>query len=177
GLIDGERVGLMGSSFGAYSTLAILAHASDRFRAAVAENPVGSVNPLAWWGEQARIAGLGHAIPGGPVEEFVMAGFAEGGQLGLGGPPWKVPEHYLRNSPFFRAPYIKAPVMLIASDLDSSSLAASQAMYAALVREGNEAVLVHYWGESHAISSPANQRDELERITAWFTGHLKAPAP
>lgn len=172
GLVDPARMGVMGSSFGAYSTLSILSHASDRFKAGVADNPAGTLNPISAWGTQHAYVGLGHAFHGSPIEEFPFAGFQEGGQIGLGAPPWEAPELYVTRAPFFRVQHIKAPVMLFASDLDGS-LADAESMFAALVRSGNEAVLVHYWGESHAVVSPANQRDQMDRITAWFEAHLR----
>jgi dipeptidyl aminopeptidase/acylaminoacyl peptidase len=36
-----------------------------------------------------------------------------------------------------------------------------------------ETELVVYEHEGHAFSSPQHQRDVIERVAAWFDGHLK----
>lgn len=82
-------------------------------------------------------------------------------------------DRYTRNSPVFHADKIKTPIMLIHLDLDSFPLVGYDEMYAALSILGKDATYVRYWGEGHWRQSPANMKDELDRILAFFDRHLK----
>lgn len=63
--------------------------------------------------------------------------------------------------------------MLIHGDLDGfDSFNDTQRLFAALVRTGTHPVFLHYWGEFHGITYPANQIDEATRISNWLSIHL-----
>ncbi|PZQ63462.1 MAG: hypothetical protein DI570_08865 [Phenylobacterium zucineum] len=171
GWTDPERVGLIGHSFGGYSTAAVLARRSDRFRAGIAIS--GPYDFVGGWGLR------------GPREAFEdrgdygfgseTRGKVEQGQIGLGAPPFAAPEAYVRASTLFAAPTIRTPLLLAVGDLDpgSTALTQSERFFAALARAGNPAVLVRYWGQGHVQDDPWAVRDQWRRFNAWFDLYLK----
>ncbi len=171
GLVDRERVGIVGHSFGGFATAAVLSKHSDRFRAGIAMS--GAFDFSAGWAARA----FGDELVDQDSYAFAAEtrGYVEHGQIGLGGPPWEDVGSYVRASPFFAATRIKTPLLLTVGDLDlgSTSLLQSERMYAALLRTGNPAVLVRYWGEGHVQSEPAVAKDQWRRFCAWFDHYLR----
>jgi hypothetical protein len=103
-------------------------------------------------------------------------GFVENGQIGPGAPPWIDPAAYVRASPFFAAPRLTTPPAADrrrSLDLGSTILQQSERLYAALLRCGDPAVLIRYWGEGHVQADPGAVRDQWTRIGAWFGRYLK----
>jgi dipeptidyl aminopeptidase/acylaminoacyl peptidase len=172
GLVDGDRVAVMGTSFGGYSTYALLENAPTRFKTGIAESS-GMIDPIHGWGSPTGWDGIADASNGAPTEEFSSESWVEGGQLQLKVPFWKNPEGYLRSSPLYHADKVRVPVLISHGDLDGfDSFNDSQRMFAALVRNGTQPVLLHYWGEFHGIAYPANQIDETARITDWLAHYI-----
>jgi dipeptidyl aminopeptidase/acylaminoacyl peptidase len=171
GWVDPDRVGIMGQSFGGYSTASVLAARSDRFRAGVAVS--GVYDFAAGWGGRM----LGQSFVDEDSHPFVVEtlGYVEGGQGGLLAPPWAAAEAYRRNSPFYRVADIKSPLLLLQGDLDLgvTSLSLAERFYAALRRTGNKAALVRYWGEDHVQHDPWAVTDEWRRATAWFDLYVR----
>lgn len=168
GRIDPQRVGVMGQSYGGFSTAALLAQRSDRFKAGV--SLAGLYDFFHAWGMRSfeeifSDQGLGTA----------MAKFVEEGQGQLGKPFWHAPEAYIRMSPIFHVDTLDAPLLMLHGDLDmgGTDLAGAERMYTALLRAGKKPALVHYWGEGHVAQSGAAMRDQWTRITAWFGHYLK----
>lgn len=168
GRIDPQRVGVMGQSYGGFSTAALLAQRSDRFKAGVS---------------MAGLYDFFHAYGQRSLEEMfsdeplgtVAAKFVEEGQGQLGKPFWQAPEAYLRISPIFHVDTLDAPLLMLHGDLDmgGTDLAGAERMYTALLRAGKKPTLVHYWGEGHVTQSGAAMRDQWMRITTWFGHYLK----
>lgn len=171
GFVDKDRVGLLGHSFGGFSTASILARRSDRFKAGAAIS--GVYDFASAWGSRQSWDVL--VDPDGYTFDLETKGYVENGQMRLGAPPWEVPNAYLRASPLYRAPDIKTPLMIMVGDLDlgTTNLQQSERLYAALRRTGNPAVMVRYWGQRHAQEDPGAVRDEWERLSAWFAHYLK----
>lgn len=168
GVVDPGRVGVMGVSFGGYSTAAILAKRSDRFAAGIAMAGIYD-----WIDAYGALSQAQILTPDGRdqfPEEVV-----EQGQIRLGRPFWKNLEAYTRNSPIFHVEQIDSPLMMLQGDLDSAgtSLTGALRMYNALVRAGKKPVLVRYWGEGHHAGSEWAIRDQWSRITTWFDAYLK----
>lgn len=172
GWVDPGRVGIMGQSFGGYSTASVLSKRSDRFRAGVAIS--GVYDYAAGWGSRFPPSVM---LDEG-AQPFVVEtrGYVEEGQAGLLAPPWKDPEAYRRNSPFYQAQDIRSPLMLFVGDFDLgvTDLSLAERFYAALRRTGNPAVLVRYWGEGHVQKDPWAIKDEWTRARAWFGKYLAA---
>jgi dipeptidyl aminopeptidase/acylaminoacyl peptidase len=177
GWVDPARVGIIGQSFGGYSTAAVLSRRSDRFRAGVAVS--GTYDEELAWGSRRYADGFVDA-DNTPFTIETLA-YVEKAQVGLGSPPWVDPEAYRRNSPFYQAGAIKSPLLIFHGDLDlgPTSLQQGERFYAALRRTGNAAELVRYWGQGHAQRDPWAVRDEWRRAQAWFGRYVRdaTPAP
>jgi dipeptidyl aminopeptidase/acylaminoacyl peptidase len=172
GLVDGDRVAVMGTSFGGYSTFAILENAPARFKTGIAESS-GYLDPVHFWGSPTGWDGIAGESNGDPVENFGSESWVEGGQTQLKAPFWKNPDAYLRSGPLYHADRVRVPVMIIHGDLDGfDTFNDAQRMFAALVRNGTQPVLLRYWGEFHGTVYPANQIDENTRISNWLTHYI-----
>lgn len=170
GWIDPQRVGLIGHSFGGFSVAAILSRQSDRFRAAVAMS--GPYDFAAGWGARRPLERMTDADDWTGSEE--TRGTVEEGQIGLGVPPFVDGARYLGASPLYAADRIRTPLLLTAGDFDHGGAGLEQAerLYAALVRAGNPAVMVRYWGQDHVQDDPWAVRDQWRRFTGWFANYL-----
>jgi dipeptidyl aminopeptidase/acylaminoacyl peptidase len=172
GWVDLERVGIIGHSFGGYSTAAVLSRRSDRFNAGVAMS--GVFDYAVGWGARAPSESMVDANGHGFTQETRV--YVERGQAGLQVPPWMAPDAYVRVSPFYDAPKIRTPLLLTVGDFDLgiTQLQQSERFYAALQRAGSPAVLVRYWGEGHTQTDPGAVRDQWTRFNAWFGRYLAA---
>ena len=172
GIVDGDRVAVMGTSFGGYSTFGILENAPGRFKTGIAESS-GMLDPIHFWGSPTGWDGIADKSNGDPVESFGSESWVEGGQTQLKTPVWKNPEAYFRASPLYHADKVRVPVMIVHGDLDGfDTFNDAQRMFAALVRTGTKPVLLRYWGEFHGIVYPANQIDESTRISNWLSNYI-----
>jgi dipeptidyl aminopeptidase/acylaminoacyl peptidase len=169
GIVDRDRIGVMGQSFGGFSTAAILSRRSDRFKAGVAM--AGAYDWMFAYG----MKGVDATLTDDGRSQRVDMEIIETGQIRLGKPFWKDPQPYIRNSPIFQVERIDAPLLLLQGDLDSSltSLPDADRMYNALVRAGKKPALVRYWGEGHVAESQSAIRDQWARIKAWFNHYLQ----
>ncbi len=177
GYADPERVGLLGSSYGSISALALLAQ-TNRFRAAAISN--GAANFSSHYGQLGIVRRL---LP----EDLFAVGQAtsyegQGSYLWLGGPtPWSDPVRYVAASPLFEVDKIETPLLLMHADLDwGYPMAQFDEVFTALLRMGKTAMYARYWGEGHEVNSPANLRDAWSRIERWYTKYLnneRAPEP
>lgn len=170
GQVDPGRVALFGHSFGGYAAL-IAAAQSPRFRSVIAKAAVTDIAAL-----RGGLIPHDAAVPEDGYELDFGTGWSELGQGHLRTTPAADPERYRRNSPLTFAGQITAPVLLIAGDQDEVPIGQSQAMFAALYRQGRDAELVTYWGERHLIASPANLRDLYGRVFAWLAKTLPPAA-
>ncbi|MGR4863185.1 prolyl oligopeptidase family serine peptidase [Caulobacter sp. LARHSG274] len=157
GLVDGRRVAIWGHSYGGYAAVAAAAQ-SPRFKAVITGAP--TVNLISAYG---RIGPFLNVVPEGGLPIAASTGWHESGQARMGVPPWKDPQLYLRNSPIIHADKIVAPVLILYGDNDKE-LSQPQSLFFALYRQDKDAVLVTYRNEGHVIQSPANVRDEHQRI-------------
>jgi dipeptidyl aminopeptidase/acylaminoacyl peptidase len=170
GMIDPRRVGVIGQSFGGYSTAAILAKRSDRFRAGIAMAGVYD------WVYAYGIRALEQTLTNDGNIVAAETTMVETGQIGLQKPFWDSPQAYMRNSPIFHVESIDAPLLLLHGDFDMgiTGVPDAERMYNALLRAGKKPALVRYWGEGHVAQSAWAMRDQWERITAWFGHYLGA---
>lgn len=168
--LDPDRIALWGHSFGALTAVAA-ATQSPRFKSVIAS--AGVHNEISHWGSFRRHQWV---LPQDGTSSTSGAGLVEAGQAHMMAPPWADPQRYLRNSNLFAADRINVPVLLIHGEADELLVDQSQQLFSALNRQGKDAVFVTYWGEGHALASPANLRDLYGRIIAWL-GETMPPTP
>ena len=135
GLADGNRVGLMGTSYGGYSVVSLLAQ-TERFRAALAVAPWG-VNMMSFYARQ----------NGGGI------GWCETGQARLGGSPWENRSAYMENSPFFLLDRVSTPLLVVCGTGDQPGSNQAEETFVALRRLGKRVELRLYKDEHHSTSS------------------------
>ncbi len=163
GIADPERLGIWGSSYGGYSTLAVLAQ-TTRFKAAAVD--AGFANMVSLYGWMAERS-----------NEPTWQSWAEISQGRMGGTPWQYRERYLENSPVFYLDRVKTPVLIIQGSADpGAGDFFSNEIFMNLRRLGKEATYLKYKAGSHTVASfsYAEQVDVLQRLLAWFDSHLKS---
>jgi dipeptidyl aminopeptidase/acylaminoacyl peptidase len=165
GIADPKRLGVMGHSYGGYSTYGLITQ-TDRFKAAISLAGISDLVSL-----------YGSFIPQArytlfPHEELYVPSRIEFGTFRMGSPPWKDLARYIRNSPLFYAERVKTPIMIIQGDLDNAPIQQGEEFFTALYRQGKRSEFVRYWGEGHVMDGTANVRDMWERIYAWFDQFL-----
>lgn len=161
GVADPDRLGVMGHSYGGYSTLALIAQ-SPRFKAAVMRAGMGDL-----------MGGYGQLAPDGT--NYGLA-WAESGQGRMGGSPWEFRERYLENSPIFYLDRVKTPLLIIHGEKDDAvPVFLADEVFTGLRRLGKPVTYVRYAGEDHWEGgwNYPNQVDSVSRILAWFDKHLK----
>jgi dipeptidyl aminopeptidase/acylaminoacyl peptidase len=167
GIADSDRVGVMGASYGGYATYALVTN-TRRFKAAVS------------WAGLTNLVSLYGIIPAnyraGPDAHVPLAApeQAESGQERMGAPPWDDLWRYLKNSPIYYVDRIETPILMIHGDVDIVPIEQDEELFTSLFRLRKRARLVRYWGEWHAIESPANIRDMWTRVFDWFDHYLVA---
>jgi dipeptidyl aminopeptidase/acylaminoacyl peptidase len=166
GTFDPDRMALVGHSYGGYTVMAAIGQ-SDRFKAAISMS--GLSDMFAKWHTLASV----NRVMSQEAAQFNWgSGSVESGQDEMFKPPWADPARYLRNSPMYAVDRIKTPLLLFHGDQDVVTIEQSDAMFAALYREGKDAISVTYWGEGHLLDSPGNVRDMYARTFAFLDEHL-----
>lgn len=170
GIVDPKRVGVTGQSFGGFSTAAILAERSDRFKAGVAM--AGIYDWIFGYGMLPMDKIL---TDDGDIYDLEIK-MVENGQIQLHQPFWKAADAYERNSPIFSVEKIDSPILFLHGDLDLgvTGLPGAERMYNALLRVGKTTALVRYWGQGHVAQSAPAIRDQWFRMTAWFAHYVKS---
>jgi dipeptidyl aminopeptidase/acylaminoacyl peptidase len=153
GGLDGKRLGFVGWSYGGYMAYC-LATGTDRFSALV--SGAGYLDPLLSYvgqGDQAMVLG------------------DQTTQGGLGGPPWKFQERYLKTGPLWRLEKITAPILIVVGSDDKRVPPSESEQAFRLLRRANKAaVLAVYPGGTHSLKRwPAEQQIALaNRLETWF---------
>lgn len=162
GIADPARLGVMGHSYGGYSTLSLIVQ-TNRFRAAIAADGFGDL--LSAYGQMSND---GSAF---------QTSIAEHGQGLMGDTPWQLRTRYIENSPFYYLDNIETPVLLIHGGADESVMPfLADEMFVGLRRLGKEVEYARYEGEGHSPTEwhYQNQKDYCERMLAWFQRYLES---
>lgn len=170
GYIDPDRLAVQGHSYGGYAAAAVIGQ-TNRFKAAVAQS--APYNLYSLYGQIDPRRRLSVEQDG---LNLYNVSLLETGHSGMGGPPWRDPERYLRNSPISLVEAVRTPIMLIHGDLDYVPIAQAEEYFTALTRLNKDAVFLRYFGEDHILNSPANIRDMWRRLFGWYEQHLGRPA-
>jgi dipeptidyl aminopeptidase/acylaminoacyl peptidase len=153
GLADPNRLGVCGLSGGGNLTCWIIGQ-TDRFKAAVPENPV--TNWLSFYG----VSDIG-------------PWFA---QAELGGPPHELPEVYRRCSPISYAHRCVTPTLLIQGEADYRCPAEqSEQFYTVLKANGCTVEMLRLPASSHAGSirgTPQLRRAQNEALLEWIQRYV-----
>ncbi|HWR36825.1 MAG TPA: prolyl oligopeptidase family serine peptidase [Clostridia bacterium] len=166
GIADPERLGVMGQSYGGYSTYALVTQ-TTRFKAAIT---------LAGYSDLFSLYSQFEArdrYSERPHENLFMELMSETQQTRMGTHPWDNLWRYLRNSPVFFLDRVQTPLMIIQGDMDYVSIGQGEEFFSGMYRLNKRARFVRYWGEGHTIESPANIRDMWQRVFSWFDEFLK----
>ncbi|MBX3169140.1 MAG: S9 family peptidase [Candidatus Eremiobacteraeota bacterium] len=141
GLIDRQRVAILGQSSGGWAAIALLTE-PDLFAAGIGING-GYDQPSLY----------GYAFPNEELKYYI-APWMEGYHGRMGTHPWgdSLPR-YLAASPYYQAHKIQSPVLLIHGGEDSAfPVADAQAMYLALKTLGKQVQLAIYPRQNHVVN-------------------------
>lgn len=162
GLVDPDRVGVYGQSYGGYAVNLLITQ-TDRFAAAA--NVSGKVNIISFLGDSPRITTRNYRA-------------AEEGQDRIGATLWEQPHKYINTSAVMFADRIDTPLLLLSGEGDWNVPATNQReMYYALRRLGKEVVWVNYMKGGHGAgraSTVEDFHDHWRRMFAWFRVHFEA---
>ncbi|MFL6674590.1 MAG: prolyl oligopeptidase family serine peptidase [Massilia sp.] len=148
--VDGERLGLMGHSYGGFMTMWGVTH-SQRFKAAVAG--AGIANWISYYGQNG-------------IDTWMIPFF--------GASAYDDPAIYRAASPIESIKAATTPTFIYVGERDvECPPAQSVEFWKGLRAMGTPASLVIYDGEGHAIRKPEHQRDQRQRTLAWFDRYLK----
>jgi len=161
GIADPEKLGVMGASYGGYSTLALIVQ-TTRFKAAVMENGFG--NLFSSYGVM-----LKSGLP-------LNVGWAEEGQGRMGGPPWQFRDRYVQNSPVFYLDRVQTPLLIIQGGMDVSDFQSDE-IFVGLRRLGKNVTYVRYEQEGHGLRGFVNKIDYWKRVIELFDSHLGKTGP
>jgi len=167
GLVDPEKLGVHGTSYGGYATNLLITQ-TDRFAAAI--NISGKVNIISFLGDSPKITTRNYRA-------------AEDGQDRIGATLWEQPQKYVAHSAIMFADRIETPLLMLTGEGDWNVPATNQReMYYALRRLGKEVVWVHYMNAGHGAgrsSTVEDFHDHWNRIIGWYNEHFagdEAPA-
>lgn len=167
GIADPDRLGVMGQSYGGYSTLSLIVR-TTRFKAAVEID--GMADYVGFYGEMAKD---GSAFGTALSELSQRVGW-------MGGTPWQFRDRYVENSPVFYLDKVETPLLIVHGSSDTTVAPfLGDEIFVGLRRLGKEVVYVKYEGEGHSPLdwSYADQVDFCNRIIAWFNLHLADTPP
>ncbi len=164
GVVDRDRVGLHGHSWGGYQT-AFLITQTPAFKAAVAGAPLTdliSMYSSIYWNV---------GITNQQIFESSQGRFTGG--------YWDMPEAYIRNSPVFHAKNVVTPLIILHNDKDGAvDFNQGIEYFNTLRRMEKPVVMLQYRGENHGLAKQANMKDYMVRMREFFDHHLQGkPAP
>ena len=150
GMVDPDKLGVGGWSYGGISTDFIIAQ-TPRFKAAI--SGAGSALFASMYGHDRYIRDY---------------------ELELGH-PWKDKAVWDKVSPFYKIANVTTPTLFMGGDIDwNVPILGGEQMYQALKSLGRETELVVYPGEYHEFKAPSHLKDRLERYLAWYAHYVKA---
>ena len=148
--VDGQRLGLIGHSYGGFMTMWGVTH-SDRFKAAVAG--AGVSNWISYYGQNG-------------INQWMIPFF--------GASAYDDPAVYRRASPIESIKAAKTPTLIYVGERDVETPAAqSLEFWHGLRAMGVPSSLFIYDGEGHSFRKPEHQRDLQKRTIGWFEQYLK----
>jgi dipeptidyl aminopeptidase/acylaminoacyl peptidase len=165
GVVDPERIGLHGHSWGGYQTAFLATQTGKLFRAAVAGaalTDMVSMYSSVYWNTGSANQPIFEASQGRFSGDF-LENF----------------DAYIRNSPAFHADKVEIPLLMLHNERDGAvDFNQGITFFNTLRALGKDVVLLQYVGENHGLAQLRNQKDYTSRMREFFDHFLKgAPAP
>jgi dipeptidyl aminopeptidase/acylaminoacyl peptidase len=161
GLVDPDKVGVHGTSYGGYAASLLIAQ-TDRFAAAI--NISGKTNMISFLGDSPRIGTRNYAA-------------AEVGQDRIGESLWEAPMKYIEHSAIMYADRMNTPHLLLTGEGDWNVPAANtRELYYALRRLGKKVVWVNYKTAGHGAGWAGTEEtylDQWKRMLDWYAEHFE----
>ncbi len=159
GMVDADRVGLIGHSWGGYEA-AFIPTKTDIFAASVSGAALTNFFSM---------FGTIHWNQGLPESSHF-----ETGQARMDVPYWDDMEAYVRESPVIGIPDLETPMLMAFGDSDGTvDWHQGIEMYNYARRAGKQFVMLVYADENHSNRQKKNQVDYHHRVLDWFGHYLK----
>jgi len=159
GLVEQDKIGIIGHSFGGYEA-AFIATQTSMFATAIASGGITDLNSFYFTVNQRS----------GKPDMWRF----QSEQWNMGKTPYEDPISYYNNSPIMQAEKITAPVLLWTGKSDMQVDAhQSYEFYLALRRLGKKCIMMLYPNESHVLTDAANQKHITLKVLEWFDYFLK----
>ncbi|WP_058834364.1 alpha/beta hydrolase family protein [Luteimonas abyssi] len=155
GLVDRDKVGITGGSYGGYASAWGATYYSERFAASVMFVGIS---------DQASLVTTGDI----PQEQYLVH---------MGTWPWDDPEMFRQTSPITHAQKSRTPTLILHGEADPRvPVMQSYMMYRYLQLAGQAPVrLVLYPGEGHGNQRAASRWDYAMRLMQWMEHYLTGP--
>lgn len=161
GLVDAEKIGVHGTSYGGYAASLLIAQ-TNRFAAAI--NISGKTNMISFLGDSPRIGTRNYAA-------------AEVGQDRIGESLWEAPMKYIEHSAIMYADKMNTPHLLLTGEGDWNVPAANtRELYYALRRLGKKVEWVNYKTAGHGAGWAGTEEtyhDQWDRMMKWYAEHFE----
>ncbi|MFO0804427.1 MAG: prolyl oligopeptidase family serine peptidase [Gemmataceae bacterium] len=154
GIVDKDRIGVMGWSNGGYLTNCLIALKDSPIKFKGASSGAGILDTVAEWGFNDE-----------PAYPRVF-------KKGL---PWETPDIYKKTSPTYQLGNVKTPTLIhVGGDDPRCPPGHSRMLYRALKEYVDVPTqLVVYPGEPHGLSKLSNRKAKMEWDLAWFDKYVK----
>ena len=144
GVADGNRLGVMGASYGGFMTNWIVTQ-TTRFKAAAAGASIADLHDLYYLTDGGDLM----------IEYFKL--------------PWENPDGYARSSPLTHVANVTTPILISHGDRDPRvPLATAQKFFRALQARGKTAEMDIYPRGGHVFYEPQQQRTVMQRNFDWI---------
>lgn len=159
--VDNRKMAIYGFSFGAVQTNYLIAN-TNMFVAACSGSGLSDLIS-----EFGAISIRGHSLQNNVID---------GGQNRMSGPPWEVPDMYIKNSPIFKANKVNTPLLMMHTTWDGVC-PFSQALefFTALRRLNKKVWLLEYTDGHHSLTGHS-AIDFDRRMRQFFDHYLKDAA-
>ena len=165
GIVDPDKVGLQGHSWGGYQSAFLATQTGKLFSGIVTGAPltdmISMYNSIYWNTGTADMA------------------IFESSQGRFKGSYLDNHEAYIRNSPAFFVNKIETPVMILHNERDGAvDFNQGITFFNSLREQEKDVIMLQYVGENHGLQLPKNQKDYTIRMQEYFDHYLKGlPAP
>jgi dipeptidyl aminopeptidase/acylaminoacyl peptidase len=150
---DGNRVGMIGGSYGGFMATWLAGCHGDRFKAICSERAVNNM-----------------------ITEEFTSDISTIFRVEIGPSPIDMPEEYVRISPIRFAHDINVPMLIIHSEQDyRCPISQAEELFVTMRLLGKDVTFYRFPGEGHELSrsgSPVHRRQRAEIILDFFAQHL-----